>query len=442
MTIDSCNAIRSFLEDVQKSPNTIRIGESQIISMLDSMSTCLESSCNYIKTTPTNTNYKTELEGYGVVLSSLINKYINRPSNIRHVGDEIWISNLESEIVRFDKNFSYLGGLRGLAYGDPAQANQFRNCTDFSVIYNNVTQTVERVIMVSSDHIAKVYETDANGFFQLLYTIGTDTISGNAPLLNNCTGCEFLPNGDFIIVNKNGETNNSGSVVQYAQATGNPIKTQLQDTGTNLGSVWDDECTNPTSVKVLDNKIYISTERDEIGVWDITDTFNWVYETVYTKPDGVNSNTMNPYGICINITEDVICTCSNTSSEVVTMGIIDHDLKNITGIQKFDDVSAPNDYINEFGSTNAVEFFYNDLDEIIGRIVIDTTNNRVQVIPGKDTIDIPYTFVLPDGKEVIETSNCVGNFDIITSTLTININDIDKVKDFYVIIDNIKNCPV
>ena len=107
MQTSEYNTIISFLNDIKRNPNSISVGDDSLDNMIASLSTYTESSCNYILTEPTNTDYKTQLDGYGVVLSANTHTYINRPSNIRNVGNEIWISNLESEIVRFDTNFSY-----------------------------------------------------------------------------------------------------------------------------------------------------------------------------------------------------------------------------------------------------------------------------------------------------------------------------------------------
>jgi len=441
MDATACTTIEAFLQDIKRNPNNIRIGEASIDAMIASMSTCLESDCNFIFVEPSD-EYKIELQEYGTVLSNLKNPYIDRPTSAKVVntsrGKEIWISNLNSEIARFDNNFSYLGGLRGLSYGDPVNPNAFRNCVDFDALYDS-TSGITRVIMVSSDSISKVYDTDANGIFQLTYTIGTDGTPGNSPLLNNCTSCAILPNNDFVIVNKDGEGNNNGSVVQYDGTSGAQIVIRLQDTLQNLGSVWDNECTKPTTVRVHNSKIYISTERDEIGVWDITDPLNWVYETAYNKPN-IKANTMNPTGLAISDTENTICTGSNASSEVVSMYLDNHDLKFCTGTNKFDDISNPNNFISEFGSVDSVEYYYNDSNDITGVIVCDRTNNRVQLIPGDNAKDIQITYTIPAGKKIIESSNCVGSFDKETGVLSVPINEIEKVKGFYLILGNDKSC--
>lgn len=441
MNATACTTIEAFLQDIKRNPNNIRIGDASIDAMIASMSTCLESDCNFMYVEPTD-EYKEQLKEYGTVLSNTKNPYIDRPTSVKNVvtstGSEIWISNLNSEIVRFDNNFSYLGGLRGLSYGNPANSNAFRNCIDFDASYDLGTG-ITRVIMVSSDSIAKVYDTDANGIFQLTYTIGTDGTPGNAPLLNNCTGCAILPNNDFVIVNKNGEGNNNGSVVQYSGTTGSPIAIRLEDTLQNLGSVWDNECTNPTSIRVHQNKVYISTERDEIGVWDITDPLSWVYETAYNKPD-IEANTVNPTGLAIS--GNTICTGSKASSQILSMFLDSHDLDYCTGVNKFDDVNNPNNFINEFGSVDSVDYWYDAAGEVIGVIVCDITNNRVQVIPGDETIDIQFTYTIPDGKEIKASTNCVGTFDAGTGILTVPLNDIEKVNGFYLILENIKPCPL
>lgn len=437
MTQDACLAIQSFLEDVVRNPNSIKIGSNSLQNMIDSMSTCLDSSEDFALATPTNTDYKKELDGYGVVLSNKTNPYLNRPSSIKLVNDEIWISSTESEITRYDENFSYLGGLPGLSYGDPINDNAFRNCTDFSVEIDEITGKVQRVLMVSSDSIAKVYSLDANDIYQLDAIIGTDGVPGPYPELSNCTGCAFLPNNHFIIVNNTGGTNNSGFVSQYTELNA-PFQLQLEDSNTNLGSVWDKEVTNPISAKVINDELFISTNRDEIGVYDITDPLVWVYKTVYTKPR-INTNTMNPTGLAIDYANDVIVTGCGSSAEVLKMSLSTHDVTQISGKMRFDDIPEPYNVLSEFGSVDSVEFKYANNDstsDLIGTIVADSINNRIQVIPNFSTITIPYTVNIPVGKKIKTITNPIGEFNTNTMELTISLNDIKYVKPFYIILEN------
>lgn len=255
--------------------------------------------------------------------------------------------------------------------------------------------------------------------------------------MSNCTGCAFLPNNHFIIVNNTGGTNNSGFVSQYTELNA-PFQLQLEDSNTNLGSVWDKEVTNPISAKVINDELFISTNRDEIGVYDITDPLVWVYKTVYTKPR-INTNTMNPTGLAIDYANDVIVTGCGSSAEVLKMSLSTHDVTQISGKMRFDDIPEPYNVLSEFGSVDSVEFKYANNDstsDLIGTIVADSINNRIQVIPNFSTITIPYTVNIPVGKKIKTITNPIGEFNTNTMELTISLNDIKYVKPFYIILEN------
>jgi len=48
MTQDACLTIKSFLEDILRNPNSIKIGSASLQNMIDSMSTCLDSTEDFV----------------------------------------------------------------------------------------------------------------------------------------------------------------------------------------------------------------------------------------------------------------------------------------------------------------------------------------------------------------------------------------------------------
>ena len=426
MNQETCEIMSSFFKDYKKNPN-VRLGTEQVNYFISSLENCYENpDAGYVKVIPEKAN----TNAWGTVLDGHTLSYINRPTSIRKVGEEYWVSNYYTNIAVFDDNFSYLGGPGDVYYGNHTLPNRIAYVHDFVL-----NQDLNSLYVVSRGyHVIKRFDKTTTGEWLEMWKSGTGSPGDvENDQFYSPSSIDMLPNGNLIVSIYNGKgandaNGNNGSVVEVDADTGDIIKTYIYYK--ESGNPWDNEIHNPSWVRVINGDVYISSfGKNLVGVWrynGASDTLE--YKTSFTKPSGIEYGSIYPIGLTVDVDNNLINIVCNGPKTIVGMGLDDHDIKYYVGDQEWDDRLNGKNNIAAFQDVRGCESYGSEL------VVCDYGNNRVQVVPKQPFVTVNCDFEIPVGYRNLFATNCVGTFDEANKTLTVSLNEAKKIEDFYIML--------
>jgi len=415
--------IQSFLSDFAANDRALRAmgyepGSQRLARLIDEAA--LDTNHVWIEAAPANNDHQTLREQIGVVVSCYRDGTINRPRGLRKVGAEFWVVNHYRPVGRFDSNWSYLGDWG--RYGDPnADAANTRYLYDIAV------DEVGGRVYTFGDNRVSCFDLDTAAH---VWTWGDGTSGNYADDRPNSYGgsCELLPNGNLAVAVRYGrgtiggqEGLANGYVAELDAATGNPVACRLMKR-TN-GAPWRGEVSEPTRIRLLDGRLYVSCYNTHlIGVFD-PDT--WEHIETFTRPAGIDVQSVNPRGLCLNDAGDAVVVAANGPKVLVALGLSDHDYRWHSGEAGWDDRTAAENQPGELYD------IYDILPIGGGRYAVaDSGNNRISVLPEFNYYPVPYQYALPAGYRLVDAA-LPEDFDPDTGTRLVRIKDLDQVGPLY-----------
>ncbi len=311
---------------------------------------------------------------------------VNRPSDIKKIGNEWYVLSYSRNISVFDENFTLLRHMG--SYGTPSASNdRFSATRGFDI---NETAGLLAVACASS-HVVRVYSFPA---MVHQFDIGTPGTAGN--IADGSLNQPFdvvITDTNIYVASYYGEASNVGAVFEF-DLSGNYVETKLEFDST--GYTWDMEVFHPRKIQVFDGNFYISNGRDDIGVYDSS----WNYVTTYTKPSVSTVGSIYPQGVVKDT--DKIWVLGNSFAQIIELDINTHDVLNTYGslawADRADVVPEPNTMYNPYSFALFAEGIF---------VVCDYGNNRLCLIY-QDTIE-EVEYPIPSNINILYSSKPIVN---------------------------------
>jgi hypothetical protein len=350
-------------------------------------------------------------KGLGTVLTVRWGGLVNRPYNIRKVGNEIWIASLYTRLRKFDENFSYLGefGVWGDEFPD-----KYVHPRDFVVTDEHV------VIVCEWRHRVVCYKRDTA---ESVWMIG-DGQAGNPQdgRVWNPYSIDVLPDGNYILASfygqPEGAITNGGFVAKVDKDTGNMtvLLSYKKD-----GFPWNGDVCHPIFVRVYDNEVWISYwDRDIIAVFEYTGDA-LVYKRTYGRTSGLNVGAIRIRAFSYNKDEGRVYLTADAPKKIACLDAETHDLLGHFGFVRWEDYNNNPETPGAFLTPSGIIELGDNL------VVCDYSNNRVQLIPKEflfaTQFDVEYE--LDYGEEVdnvLEVSDT--RFDLANKKFSLSVDDI------------------
>lgn len=427
--------LKAFFDDLAGDANKLKLlglGPNQLAEFqaLAQAAEAPESRRSWIVAEPVGDAHRTLLSQIGVVHSAYRDGgRINRPTSLRRVNGEIWVSSYYQRIARFDDNWSYLGWWTGV-YGADFAAGQFQYVHDFAVDVAN-----DRLFLAlrAAHRVMALRLSDGT----LLWTWGDGTPGDyGAGQPNEPMSLDLLPNGNLVVAvfrgnGDGGGTKSQGYVAEIDAATGAPVACRLQQI--TSGQPWDGEVYHPAWVRVLNGRLYVALHYLDGGLVAVFDPGTWDYIESYTKPSGWDVHSINPYGLCLDDPDEAAATelvvAANAPKTLVGLGLADHDYRWHVGSQRWDDRSGARNEPGEMQDIRGVLPLGGGLFA-----VADYGNNRITVVPKYNQVQVPYAVTVPADYRLVADTLPDG-FDPATNTLMVKLSDLGTVGPLYLPIE-------
>jgi len=311
---------------------------------------------------------------------------VNRPTDIKKIGNEWYVLSYYKNISVFDENFTLLRHIGN--YGTPETTND-----NFSVTRGfDINETAGLLaVACTSSHVVRVYS-----FPDMVhqFDIGSPGVSGN--IANGYLNQPYdvvITDSNIYVASYYGETSNLGAVFEF-DLSGNYVETKLEYDHT--GYTWDMEVYHPRRIQVFDGDFYVSNGRDDIGVYDAS----WNYVTTYTKPSVSTVGSIYPQGVYKDT--DKLWVLGNSFAQIIELDVNTHDVLNTYGsiswADRADMTPKPNTMYNPYAFS---------LYEAGVFIVCDHGNNRLCLVYQQETEEVEYP--VPANINVLYSSKPIVN---------------------------------
>jgi len=358
-------------------------------------------------------------------VSGIVDGTVRRPTRIKKIGNEFWISSVYQKIAKFDENWSFLGwvGKWGEPFSSGNPTDRYAYVHSFDVDLSN-----DRIaICMQWRQCVSVFRLST---FEHLYTIG----DGNAGHVAD--GRLWSPtdvlwvDGNLIVVSFNGYGDggtNHGHVSVYDGENGQFIKTLLADKGNRYP--WFLECHNPVRAFITpDRKLFISYYSDHlVAEFSLADDLSISYETSYFKPNGIDAGAIYPRGIYV--TDTLLYITLQGPKKIAILDRSTHDLVGVYGFARWEDRKSD---VYSLGAVWDVWDVFPYSEDVL--IVADYGNNRVGHVPTYWELEASFTLdrQIPEEAKVL-ASLIPYRVDIENGKVFIPIDRASKLPEQFII---------
>lgn len=386
--------IANFLQDLQSNSAVMRqLGNptsqlSNFITYLNSVSSCDRTFIRFTLNDQTFDDYpymrvvngelKFDPERIGTAIDQRQVSLINRPTGIvwDSTLEEWWVCNYSTRIVRFDNNFSYVGGWG--QYGSfAAGAIRYNNVMDLFVNDNFV------IVVSNNDFIKCLDKTDST---HLLWDFG-DAVQGSpaSGRVFNPIGVTYNPLNNTVLISHYDLPNNGGwgLISEHDATTGAYIRDIL---GYQYdGMPWNNAVNRPYKIRIYHNP---TTDVYELWVTYYTsgivavfrydqNSNEYIYDRVYGYTPDYGVSTIRIVDIVPDYEHDVVYFALQSPDRLGAIGLTDADVKGLFGTTNYEGT----------GEVDRLEFGFYDLRGLAynGTTIstVDYTNMKITNVPAE-----------------------------------------------------------
>ena len=409
--------LTDFISDLSGDPRKIQalgVGEAYLASLR--AEAALGTSRTWLLVEPVQApdGWSGVRERAAVVTSRYVDGRVNRPTALRMVGDEYWVSSQINEgISRFDADWSFLGQAR-IPFTPP------QNPDSIALWIGDFAVDADAVYLATGifQQIQAVRRSDG----ALLWEFGTQFSAGagGSGKLNYPAGVELLPDGTLLCSSRDGH-----ELVRLDPTDGSYIDSPI----IGQGNGWEGRVNAPCHIRTgPDGLVYVaSRDGQQIAAFDST-AWGPAVET-YTTPRGWDVAEATTTSCAV--ADGILYAAVENIGTVVGVGVTDHDYRSSVGRIGWDARQGAKNLPGEMMSPVAV------LPVEPGWLAVaDRDNNRVQLVPTEHYQPVPYQVDLPAGYRLVEHALPPG-YDPATHTLTVPLPRIREVGPLYLPLERV-----